>query len=372
MKKFIVVTISCLIVIVGVYLISTTTLLKDLYVKMYDIETDVYVTDDNIYFTQLSNVEKEIYKGIMIAVENLEEEAIIITDSNVDFNNVNRAYTAYFLDNEDVFFVLNEYDVSMTNFRSFHKTNIDLQYTNNKEHIEKQKQKIELKVNEVISEVIKDGMSDFEKEVAVHDYLVSHVAYYNCDNDIPFEKHTVYGALIEREAVCDGISKAFQLILKKLNIRTITVTGVADGMSHAWNKVKLENNWYNVDVTSDSTDDGKYVNHIYFNLTDEKISKTHTVDNLFIKPIANSEKYNYYEYMDYTLSSGDLLRTKVYNLIQTTNGDVLEFRLKDNYYDIQDIVSKLFELNFNNYKSSGISSMKYFYQDDIYIFKKEI
>ena len=64
MKKFIAVAFACLLVVIGVYVIANTTLLKNIFLKIYDINTEIQVNEKNIYFNQLSEVEKEIYKGI--------------------------------------------------------------------------------------------------------------------------------------------------------------------------------------------------------------------------------------------------------------------------------------------------------------------
>ena len=42
-----------------------------------------------------------------------------------------------------------------------------------------------------------------------------------------------------------------------------------------WNKVKIENEWYNVDATWD--DDDTYIFHTYFNISDKMIANDHDV-----------------------------------------------------------------------------------------------
>lgn len=57
----------------------------------------------------------------------------------------------------------------------------------------------------------------------------------------------------EPKAVCDGMSKAYSLLMNMLGIPCVRVAGTAYSGGawggHAWNKVKLPGGWYNVDCT---------------------------------------------------------------------------------------------------------------------------
>lgn len=97
------------------------------------------------------------------------------------------------------------------------------------------------------------GVSDLEKIKRIHDYLINNAQY--AVNSTHPNVYTAYGALIEGKAVCAGYSKAFQQIAHKAGLETVYVSGIADNgggyESHAWNKVKLDGDWYNIDVTWD-------------------------------------------------------------------------------------------------------------------------
>ena len=215
-------------------------------------------------------------------------------------------------------------------------------------------------------------MTDFEKEVAIHDALVKHVNYYKYEdiNTIPSIKHTAYGALVEKEAVCDGYSKAFKLLLDKVGIDSIIISGTTDNVSHAWNLVKLDDEYYHVDVTSDKLEEkaDKYVVHTYFNVNDEKISKSHTIDNAFNYPQCASIQYQYYVQKGYTVYSKDNLYNKLQQIIsKQKQSDVLELQVTG-AYSSKKIINTLYHLNFNNWGSSWKTSVSYSKIDDVYIF----
>ena len=185
-------------------------------------------------------------------------------------------------------------------------------------------------VETILDECIASDMSDFEKEVAIHDWLCQNVVYDNTVTD--YEKiaenkrenpspWTAYGAIVNRVAVCEGYSKAFQLLMYCVGINSNLVCGsVTDGSPHMWNTVMLDNDWYYVDVLWDDVDEDN-VTHTFLNVDSEMISKTHTIfsdssvvnDNEKIYsgeynlklPTANSKKMNYYVVNGTLINSDD-------------------------------------------------------------------
>ncbi len=88
----------------------------------------------------------------------------------------------------------------------------------------------------------------------VHDYLIDTMDY-----DKSLEKdniYNIYGALINREAVCEGYAKSLKYILDDFGIPCVIVCGIGqnsngDTESHAWNYVRIDENWYAIDATWD-------------------------------------------------------------------------------------------------------------------------
>ncbi len=131
----------------------------------------------------------------------------------------------------------------------------------------------------ITSSYANNNMNSFEKAKAMHDWLVSNVDYVITDNC-----HTAYGALIEKQAVCDGYSYAYRLLMSALGFDCRVVYGYSEGEAHAWNVVNLDGVWYQMDVTWDDplingmvVKDGSNVSYDYFLLNDEKMYADHTV-----------------------------------------------------------------------------------------------
>lgn len=142
-------------------------------------------------------------------------------------------------------------------------------------------------VEHVLTEVAPDSLSDYERELAIHDYIVDAASYDSETLGIfhafsPDPNNTdPYGALISGRAVCLGYSSTFQLFMDLIGVECITVHGEGN-MSHdehAWNQVKLDGEWYCVDVTwDDPTGLGSVsdrLEHKYFNVTSEYMRQTY-------------------------------------------------------------------------------------------------
>lgn len=140
---------------------------------------------------------------------------------------------------------------------------------------------------EILEEIIADGMTDLEKETAVYTWLTNSVDYDWSHMDILAETardaYGPYGGLVNRSAVCLGYATSFQLLMDLLGIECVTVVGAGSHSTadHAWNVVKVDGKWYCVDVTWDANGreqlDGEY-EWRYFNLTSDEMAKDHQWD----------------------------------------------------------------------------------------------
>lgn len=82
---------------------------------------------------------------------------------------------------------------------------------------------------------------------------------------------SAYSALVQGRSVCAGYARAYQYLMQQLGIPCYYCTGYA-GENHAWNIVRLDGVYYNVDVTWDDTEPATYD---YFNKSDRQYASTH-------------------------------------------------------------------------------------------------
>ena len=119
-----------------------------------------------------------------------------------------------------------------------------------------QEQRVEEKTAEILDGLELDSKSDEEKVRAVYDYICDNVDYDydNAANEDYLLKRTAYAALIDGKAVCQGYSAALYRLLLEAGVdnRIIFGTGITsagDREDHTWNIVKLDDSYYNIDVT---------------------------------------------------------------------------------------------------------------------------
>ena len=136
---------------------------------------------------------------------------------------------------------------------------------------------------EVLGEVLTEGLSAYEMELAVHDWLVEWGSYDRTVYDNPNHSGRTgyrdpWGMLVGGYGNCLGYSSTFQLLMDLSGVECITVVGAAFGSreDHAWNMVKLDGEWYCVDVTWDdptgAARNGRH--HRYFNVTSAYLRET--------------------------------------------------------------------------------------------------
>lgn len=150
-----------------------------------------------------------------------------------------------------------------------------------------------------ISELITADMTDYQKEIAIHDYIVNRTAYdsYALAYSDKYQQYSdqPYGTLIQKSAICLGYSSTFKMFMDMLDIECIIVKGSAhsNNANHAWNLVKLEDDWYAVDVTWDDPVTAiPTLSHEYFNITDNALQKSNHHWNKDDYPAANGGKYS--------------------------------------------------------------------------------
>ena len=211
-----------------------------------------------------------------------------------------RLFNAFTADNPQFFFLGNTYS-----YEGYRLDGVDyydvfcLTLTMNAEERESAAAALERQIAGVL-EQIPAGATPYDVELLIHDTLATRITYDNETSADPAPAlrrpaaFTAYGALVDGLAVCEGYSRAMQLLLHRAGIRCTLVTGTAnDGAAHMWNLVEIDGRNYHLDLTWDDADDR--LNHTYFNLTTEEIGLSHTLDrdNLGVDTCTATEA-NYY------------------------------------------------------------------------------
>lgn len=224
--------------------------------------------------------------------------------------------------------------------------NVMITYDQDAKKQQKKQDEIVEKVDGIVSEIIKEGMSDYEKEVAINDYLCKTAEYdmsalENAEQndfasvDAEFDdSFTAYGILINGKGVCAGYAGAFKLIADKAGLESIVVTGNLDGsLPHAWNRVKIGEEWLSLDATNN---DNEFIVNSLLNIPDSLSKKVLVEDDLYVmnteleKYKGPSDEYEYYKVNDKFFSQDEIVNKLVEGL---KDGDSVTLRTNYNISD---------------------------------------
>ncbi len=187
--------------------------------------------------------------------------------------------------------------------------------------------------------------SDSDKVMRIHDYLVRTCTY--IESDESGLSSTSYGCLVNKKANCEGYAKAFSVLCAKEGVETALVTGVADGENHAWNQVKVDGKWYNIDVTWDDTDISGDMRRMYFLCDDDEFYRTHQPDKELFEPFpCGEEGGSYYKLNGYFAETIDEAKEII----------LRELRAGENEIELKLATEKLYD----EFKETYINEQKVF------------
>ena len=226
-----------------------------------------------------------------------------------------------------------------------------------------QAEKVYTEAKNVLKEICNDSMNEIDKTRAIYEWLIMNVQYDNVSannqtilNDwVQYEAWYAEGVFFNKNAVCDGIAKAFVILAQIENIATIRVTG----NNHAWNKVFIGGDWYGVDatqgnllITNEKLEILTYTNFLF---TDSfKTAQGYTADNY--QNIDATKTFNYYDYADY--STFDLYITSKNEFVNLLNS-IKSITQTTTYLTIEIAISNTLAIsNLTNYgyQQTGVSA----------------
>lgn len=220
--------------------------------------------------------------------------------------------------------------------------------------------------NTLISLPLHYGMTTYEMELTVYDWLVNNVTYDGSDA-AKHEFNTIHGALIERRVDCTGFARTLQYIMCLLGIESVVFEGIGTlGGNHHWSAVKLEGEWYYTDVAKDADMqriDDNLPWHFHLNRNDKfntnlgyiiGIPGAHNVNPAIT---CTATKYNYYVMTDTHIASDADFISKFPARIATAkaNGEyAFELEFAPSYAKPSELAEKIKLIDSSIYKDLKI------------------
>ena len=223
---------------------------------------------NDLYIRNLSDTQKQVAQTLVDGMKAGQSE--IELNQPIQLDEISELYQRLKLADPELFFLADqqnyEYSPLTQEVKVFHPNYIE--YDDGLTI----PQRIE-QLRQLRNSIIQDwhGRGEYECSVLMNDYLVDTITY----QPQAAHEHNLYGALVERQAVCDGYALAYKYLADGLGMDCVVITGSAyedkagyqQGMSqlqslnaqqimqwdsgyrHAWNAIQIDGHWYYTDVT---------------------------------------------------------------------------------------------------------------------------
>lgn len=193
------------------------------------------------YYSKLNKVQKKAYKKIVDKLQKTKKNKHIPISFDSNIETILLSMEAVFADMP--YFSSGSLELDYTSDTK--TTKITIKEINNKKTIRK--------IKNIVKNLNLGGNDEIETLLNIHNYLIDKIEY-----DVKAKNgFDIRGALIDGKAVCEGYARTFKYLCDTYEIPCILVTGEAQSTlyssteRHMWNCVKLDGEWYIVDVTWD-------------------------------------------------------------------------------------------------------------------------
>ena len=270
---------------------------------------------EEYYFNNLPSELNEIYRELYSRLSAGEDSAEVFAEVSVD--DFWTAYYAVLADHPELFWIGSSAEVQ-SNAVSGTVASYKVETTVPENERRTTGGQLEEAARVCISQT-DESWSDYGRIKSIYEYLIDTVEY----NAGAPDNQCVQSALLNHQSVCAGYAKAFQYICHRMGYFCTYVTGkIRGGGDHAWNIVRIDGNYYHVDVTwgdpvfADAWEDGTGItvmNYNYLCCTDDEILITHIPDTEAALPACTDSSYNYYRINNMYYETWDY--DQIYNVL---------------------------------------------------------
>ncbi len=261
------------------------------------VEAGVSSSVEEYYYDHLPEELHEAYREIYVRIMRNEDSGNLMAHVSVD--DFWKTYYAVLADHPEIFWIGTSAQVEESGITGT-VVSYNLEVTVPVEARASMREKLEAAADECIAQISGDA-SVYQKIKYVYEYIIN-TTEYGADSQ---DSQNIQSVLLYRTSVCAGYSKAFQYILNRMGIFCTYVMGtIRDGGDHGWSMVRIDGEYYYVDVTwgdpvfanrVEHSDGGNVINYNYLCCTEYDLFKTHIPGDLTELPPCTSDAYNYYK-----------------------------------------------------------------------------
>lgn len=277
----------------------------------------------NYYYEQLNKDQQKVYYALKEGLLDLQDSISVLRLTGKELSDI---YFMIRMDCPEIF-----YTVRFTYKYYQDSTYVELmpEYLFSKDKIREHRQAMNARVKKLARQA--ENLGEKEKEQYIHDFIVQSVKYDKLKKEY---SHEIIGALGNGVAVCEGMAKAVKILCDELGIWCIVALSEANPQKgiryrHAWNVVRIDNKYYQLDATFDNTlSKGNEIRYDYFNLADKQFFRDHE-PVIWPVPACNDGDHFYYRDKKISWTTLDEVRNRTKQAVK--KGRLLLFHWRGGY-----------------------------------------
>jgi hypothetical protein len=216
---------------------------------------------------------------------------IIVIDNDNEAHNslLNEVYC-----DPELFYIKEDYNVFYSNLKFIAPFDKAIYFFEHKYHdVDDKQSQIDAIVSSALDTLNIEHLSDYEKTVSIYDWIINNIEYQSLPNN---GEQDLYGAIVQKKAVCSGYSKAFAYMLNKSGIDAYVVAGEGKTRNgtwgpHGWAIAYIDDKPYYFDITWDAENGKPYD---WFAVTSKEFDLSHIPNTQMGKVNAVCTDENYY------------------------------------------------------------------------------
>lgn len=230
---------------------------KPVLYSIDDFKYNVNLTDNLKYDLYLNKEEFMKFKFVENLCDKVNEITIDLKEQSLDNMVLNYAFT---LKNINIILKLNDFTkITTEQLKALKKYRSNIKFNITENNLRKRELynidefiEMYIKLCDIVNNAPKN-LNDIEKVCFAYmfignNYKKTKLNRKHCNKN----NRNLYSLFVQNKGSEDGIADILKLLLTALNIKTITIESTTvDGKIKTWNKVKIFNCWYNMDLDLD-------------------------------------------------------------------------------------------------------------------------
>lgn len=243
---------------------------------------------EEYYYSQMNKQQKNVYSGMKVGLCALEAAFLVPC---IDGRELTDIFMKLRLDHPEIFYAVSfRYRI----YRNSDNIEMIPEYLFSAGKIREHQRALNARVDKLLRPA--QAMTEWEKEVYIHDFICGQVYYDKLKK--PYS-HEIIGPLGHGVGVCEGIAKSVKILCDALKIWCIIAISDSNPdkkikYRHAWNVIKLGGSHYHLDATFDnSVSRDEVIRYDYFNLGDKQFFRDHE-PAMYEIPLCDDNSHFYY------------------------------------------------------------------------------